>query len=229
MPGKKSSQAEANVQLSQEARWRLLVRKEDFLKDLGNLQRILYKQGTVGNADLDRVANKWGIPRIPWEAIMYCPPSEDPNCTPLLEWHGSRWGPGAFGVSYVPVAAHEVKEGRFLFLMVDLEHTVKNLVPLIKDEIIRLKKSLPRRKKPVKRKHLSRLDKYLAVWDLRQKGLTAEEIAPKLWPTEYEQKGGRDDIGGKSALSQMVYDYKKAAQRLIDSIQPQSAGKRIKK
>ena len=70
------------------------------------------------------------------------------------------------------------------------------------------------------REQVRKYKDYLAVWDLRQKGLTAEEIASKLWPNDYEERGGRDDIGGKSTLTQKVYDYEQAAQKLIDESFP---------
>lgn len=71
------------------------------------------------------------------------------------------------------------------------------------------------------RKQVKKYRDYLAVWDLRQKGLTADAIAPKLWPEEYENIGGRDsDTGEKGALIQRVYDYEKAAQRLIEESFP---------
>lgn len=230
MPSKNHSQAEANVQLNQEVRWRLLVCKKNFLKDLGNLQRILYKQGTLSDADVERVANKWGIPRIPWEAIMCCSTPEDVHGNAFLDSLGLRWGPGAFGVSYAPVAAHEVKEGRFALLMVDLEHTAENLAPLVKNEIIRLQKSLPKRKASVKRKHPTKYDLYLRVWHFRQQRIPADEIAPKLWPKEWAEQGGRNShYGEKGPLIQRVYDYEKACQKLIDSIQPKTPARKIKK
>jgi len=67
------------------------------------------------------------------------------------------------------------------------------------------------------RNQISKYKDYLAVWDLRQKGRTADEIAPELWPEENESKGGRDfDTGEKGPLIQRVYDHEKAAQDLID-------------
>lgn len=230
MPTRKSFQAEVNIQLGQENRWRLLIRRQDFFADLQRLQVLLYKRGRISDTELTRVADKWGIPRIPWDAIMYCPPQNDPNCTPFLEWCGSRWGPGAFGVSYAPIAAHKVKERRFLFLVVDLEHTVENLIPLLKDEIIRVRKSLPRRKNSVKRKHPGRLAPYRKVHDLRRQGLSDSAIAQELWPNEWLQKGGRvSEYGEKGPLIQRVYDYAKAATKLINSIQPHAVPRKIKK
>ena len=72
---------------------------------------------------------------------------------------------------------------------------------------------------------------YLAVWDLRQQGLTDDDIARKLWPTEYEKIGGRDStIGDKGPLIQRVYDHAKAAQKLIEeSFPPRKRSPKVKK
>lgn len=81
------------------------------------------------------------------------------------------------------------------------------------------------------RKHVKTYGSYLHVWDLRQKGWSADKIAPKLWPGEYEQLGGRDiDLGEKGPLIQRVYDQEKAAQSLIDkSFPPRRKPPKIKK
>jgi hypothetical protein len=60
----------------------------------------------------------------------------------------------------------------------------------------------------------------LAVWDLRNEGLTDTQIAEELWPEDYETIGGRDDIGNKGSLMQRVHDHDKAAQKLIDNSFP---------
>jgi len=82
-----------------------------------------------------------------------------------------------------------------------------------------------------RRRRLDKLDSYLAVWDLRREGLSADEIAPKLWPTEYTKKGGRDSAAGdKGPLIQRVYDYEQAAQKLIEeSLPPRKRSPKIKK
>jgi hypothetical protein len=72
------------------------------------------------------------------------------------------------------------------------------------------------------RPRISKYKDYLDIWDLWQKGYSADEIALKLYPEEYETKGGRDvDTGEKGSLDQKVYDRKDAAQKLIDETFPQ--------
>jgi hypothetical protein len=71
---------------------------------------------------------------------------------------------------------------------------------------------------------------YLQVWDLRQQGQTADEIAPSLWPDENATKGGRTHYGERGALIQRVYDYEKAANELVkNSFRSKRRAPKIKK
>jgi hypothetical protein len=61
----------------------------------------------------------------------------------------------------------------------------------------------------------------LEVWDLRNEKLTDTQIAQRLWPDEYATNGGRDSgTGDKGSLIQRVYDYKDAADKLIENSFP---------
>lgn len=81
---------------------------------------------------------------------------------------------------------------------------------------------------PQPRYHLDIYPEMFRVHDLFQKGKTAEEIAELLWPHEFEESGGRDDMGGKSALSQKVYDYRDRAKQIIEEMANRITEKGIK-
>ena len=66
---------------------------------------------------------------------------------------------------------------------------------------------------------MDKYNSYLAVWDLREEGLIDTQIAQKLWPEEYKEDGGRDTCT-KGSLIQRVYDYKDAADKLIENSFP---------
>jgi len=72
---------------------------------------------------------------------------------------------------------------------------------------------------------------YLTIWDLRQQHLTADKIASRLWPDEYEKLAKKDYLAEeKNPLHQRVHDHEKAAQRLIDeSFPPRKRYRKIKK
>jgi hypothetical protein len=71
---------------------------------------------------------------------------------------------------------------------------------------------------------------YLTVWDLRQQGISADEIASKLWPDKYVTNKRDSGTGDKGALIQSVYDRAAAAQELIDaSVPPRKRSRKIKK
>src|SRR5262249_16937367 len=81
------------------------------------------------------------------------------------------------------------------------------------------------------RNRVTNYKNYLTVWDLRQQGLTMDEIACKVWPTDYEELGGSDyTIGEKGTLIQRVSDHEKAAAKLIEqSFPPRKRSRKIKK
>ena len=71
-----------------------------------------------------------------------------------------------------------------------------------------------------RRKWLANYETMREVSDLK-KSLSAEEIARKLWPEEYEKIGGRTkNYPEKGRLLQRVYDYQRRFQDLIESVFP---------
>src|SRR5262245_4347940 len=62
---------------------------------------------------------------------------------------------------------------------------------------------------------------YLAVWDVREQGLTDTQIAQKLWYVEYTANGGRDSgTADKGSVIQRVYDHYNAVKDLIEDSFP---------
>jgi Family of unknown function (DUF6499) len=97
-------------------------------------------------------------------------------------------------------------------LMIDTRYGLSEIASELK-EILEIRKDNQR--------HYVRLyPDYLAVWDLRKEGLTDTQIAQKLWPDKYEKNGGRDSEGYKGYLIQRIYDYKDAADKLIENSFP---------
>ncbi len=119
----------------------------------------------------EKVAETWGLLRIPLEAIVYWPgfplAGED---FPEMESYAANTG-----TFYSPVAATERRDERFLYLRVDLQHPVDDLLPLIE---IELRDQIGNR--PPKRRRLDKVDFHLAVFDLACEGLTFARIADEL-------------------------------------------------
>jgi hypothetical protein len=68
------------------------------------------------------------------------------------------------------------------------------------------------------RYHLDIYRDCFKVYDMFKSGMTADQIAPLMWPKEYEEVGGRDDIGWKSRLIQRAYDYRDRATEIIEQM-----------
>jgi hypothetical protein len=81
------------------------------------------------------------------------------------------------------------------------------------------------------RDHLKKFESYLAVWDRRQKGKTADAIAAELWPEEHKELSGKDFLAEeKNPLHQRVHDHEKVARKLIEnSFPPKKRSPKIKK
>ena len=171
MPPKSRNQATTQSHAVQITRWRYLLRNPDFQKDMDALNGALKGNGLQFDEERERIADKWGLLRIPGEAIAYWPGGR-PHLDDFkaLEKYGSE-----DLVSHSPVAATELRENRFLFLRVDLNHPANVLLPLIEEELryqIR-----PRRRR---RHRLDKLDFHLEVFDLAVEDLPFSEIANKV-------------------------------------------------
>ncbi len=174
MPRKGKNKAVSQVEAGQIAFWRYRLRNPNFQKDMEDLYQAFREQNISSNERMEkceRVADRWGLLRIPLEAIVYWPgfplAGED-----FREMESYAATPGTF---YSPVAATERRDERFLFLRVDLQHPVDDLLPLIEAE---LRDQIGNR--PPKRRHLNKVDFHLAVFDLACEGLTFASIADEL-------------------------------------------------
>lgn len=78
-------------------------------------------------------------------------------------------------MSYTPVVTTELKEDRFLFFRIDLEHPLEDLLSLIEKELREVYGTRPRR-----RRRLDRVDFQLRVFDLAEEGKTFSTIAAEL-------------------------------------------------
>ncbi len=141
MPRKKVRTAAAKAQKAQEARWRYLLRNPAFHEDLQKLHRLHRKGADIKKwiDELERIADKWGFLRIPPYVAAMLPFLDFPSG---VESFGAEWG-----LSYSPVATTELKENRFLFSRVDLDHPLEDLLPLIEKELRYVYQSRPRRRK----------------------------------------------------------------------------------
>ena len=98
-------------------------------------------------------------------------------------------------------------------VVIDTRHALSTIVSEIK--------SLLQDYQLRKRHRFDLYPDYLAVWDLREDGLTDTQIAQKLWSDEYTTNGGRDSgTGEKGSVIQRVYDYENAVKELIENSYP---------
>lgn len=82
----------------------------------------------------------------------------------------------------------------------------------------------------LRRYHLDIYPDCFKVHDLFEvEGKTADEIAPLMWPREYEKHGGRDTTTAeKGALIQRAYDYRDRAKEIIKEMVDQIREQGIK-
>lgn len=172
MSRKKASDATLQAERTQEARWRYLLRNPDFRKDLKRLSRWQgHLQHTKNFLTLrEKIQDKWGLLWIPGEAVRRSYYLENPEDFFDLERFGAEWG-----VAYSPVAVTELRENRFLFLRVDLQHPVEDLLPLIEQELRGATQGRHQR-----RRRLDMVDFHLRVFDLAVNGDTFSQIAKQL-------------------------------------------------
>ena len=174
MPRKGKDKAVSEVEAAQLVTWRYLVRNPYFQSDMRNLRESMI-DGPAGPSEFmsecETVADKWGLLRIPPSAIIYWP-GENLNRDEVRdsEHYGSD-----FGVLYSPVASTELREDRFLHLIVDLEQPADVLLPLFQEELRQQTEKRSRR-----RRRLDKADFYLEVYDRAKEGATFVEIASEL-------------------------------------------------
>lgn len=176
MPRKKSASAEAATRKAQEAHWRFLVHNPEFQKDLEHLHGFYRKRPVSQKAwanllkkwfqESTRVADKWGLARIPLLAIANFPFLDESN----LESFGTEWG-----IAYLPVMMTKLVDDRFLFFRVDLEHSLESSLPLLEQQLRAFYRTRARR-----RRRFDKVDFQLSVYKSAAKGETFFNIAKKL-------------------------------------------------
>jgi hypothetical protein len=87
--------------------------------------------------------------------------------------------------------------------------------PFIRSVVEKVLRQLRKLGYRVRRWRLDAVKGHFQVYDLRQQGLTGDEIAEGLWPEQWEKGDGGRVLDDKSKLIQRVYDREKAAKRLI--------------
>ena len=149
-----------------------MLRNPNFQRDMEKLHQEFQAHNIEDRiAKSEEVANRWGLLRIPMEAIIYWPGFPlDPEDFPILEIYAAK--PGTF---YSPVAATELRDDRFLFLRVDLQFPAIDLIPLIESELHDQVCNRPQR-----RQRLDKVEFHLKVFDRATIGSTFSEIADEF-------------------------------------------------
>ncbi|MEE8112758.1 MAG: hypothetical protein V3T23_00245 [Nitrososphaerales archaeon] len=234
MPRKKAVDAEAEQEATSKARIRYLLRNPTFQGEFNELRRLVPElhNFTEQLLSIGKFEDRWDIPFLAWYPELFRRQG-DPVLSGETIPHFEAILTRDTRSDRLIKAVNSIEVGSTLYLSIDLtcDLPMESILATIKRA---LRQAFHDRRNQVstrRRRRLDKLDSYLAVWDLRREGLSADEIAPKLWPTEYTKKGGRDSAAGdKGPLIQRVYDYEKAAQKLIDeSIPPRKRSRKIKK
>ena len=175
MPRKSRSQASRTLDESIGARWRFLLRNPVFQNDMQSLNDRCYgKESATKLTEEDRreIADKWGLLSIPWEAILYWPGTPvELKDYPLLE----RFAKTYLILDYSPVVVTELRDNRFLFLLLDLNHPIQDLLPLIEQELRQA-----RTDKKQKRNRLDKAGDQIKVFDLAIEGVSFPKIAKTM-------------------------------------------------
>jgi len=228
MTRKRVAEAEAEQELGSKARIRYLLRNRLFQQEFNNLRDRVLRLSDIAEqlTEIGKFENKCGVPFLARHPLLFQKRDKrvlKPKTIPVFEKILTSDVRSARLLQDVD----SFVEGNTLYLSVDLtcNRTVESLLALIDKEV---RQAFPKRQT---RQRIDMVESYLAVWDLRQQGLTADSIALKLWPAEYEKIGGRDSkIGYKGPLIQRVSDYEKAAQKVIKkSFPPRKHSPKIKK
>jgi hypothetical protein len=168
--------------------------------------------------------NSLPSPEVPSYSLEYCPIKRSPavvvsaplkeNPTELERIFAQH--PDLFGVD------SGIPKEHLIVIEVDNRSKIESTLSAIRKQLQEHRKK--------SRDQIRLYKEYLQVWDLRQQGQTADEIAPSLWPDENATKGGRTHYGERGALIQRVYDYEKAANELVkNSFRSKRRAPKIKK
>jgi len=180
MPRKRSSYAEAKAQKAQEASWKYLVRNPAFMKDLTRLHKsyLRYqrkpKPEYVYDAHAEMQWLRWKRRVCDKYGIRYIPSGIVPHLLNMDLAALESWGADP-DISYTPVSLGQLKENRFLFFRVDLDHPVDDLLPLIEEQLRNFYRDRPKR-----RRRVDKVDFNCKVYDLAKEGKKFSEIAATL-------------------------------------------------
>jgi len=177
MSRKNKQKAKETAEKHIDARWRFLLRNQDFQNDMQSLcDRFRDKRSTINSREnlKTSIADRWGVLFIPGEIVIYWPgyPLEEEDY-PSLEYYLRNY-PGGI-VDYSPVTTTELLDDRFLFLRIDLKHPLQDILPLTEEAI---RKATKGRLK--KRQRLDKVEEQLTVYDRALQGVPFKEIASKL-------------------------------------------------
>lgn len=151
--------------------WRLLVRKPEFLKDLASLQKLRPKPHDRPAEErrkailrksrkIQQVENKWGLSRIPPEALLPYLGTEAQSLEHCYLRQSDQRGP--YPIATPPVAFLELKNDRFLYGWVDTSQPVDTVLAALEGELRNFYRD---RGGKQKRGRPDKLDFQLAVFD----------------------------------------------------------------
>ncbi len=192
MPRRKGSEAENEALKNREVRWRYLLRHPEFRAGLNELRRH-YRDGGGYSQKEKNFGDKWELYSIPGEILQpyhrnYL--TED-LCLEAIERYESFFQHNDRDFIGCPVSAGDPwdihdwidppfpgsRPGVFLEIMVDLRYPLDLLVTLIEQEI---RTALHKRTRPRQRRRLDKVETYLKVYDLAEKGESYGAIAKAL-------------------------------------------------
>jgi len=191
MPHRKGPKAEADAAKARESRWRYLLRHPEFRAALNELRRHYRDGGGYGQEEKDFL-DKWELYCIPeilqpylrnyltedlcletierYESFFQLKDGDFIGCPVLAgdPWDIHEWNDPPFPGS---------RPGVFLEILVDLRYPLDLLVTLIEQEIRTARQKSTR---PRQRRRLDKLEPYLKVYDLAEKGESYGAIAKTL-------------------------------------------------
>jgi hypothetical protein len=192
VPRKKGPEARADEQAVRHARLRYLLRNPTFRSEFNQLRQVLQQipvsdDGTAHPADASRFAriaelrSKWSLDGISY-SILFRREYPDLVAENVPYFESLLGAPGVRNPFYPPVGSRFLRPG-VLAMYVDLNHPADLLVALTEDQLrkaISVHHSGDGKPAPRHRRRLDRVDYYLQVYDLSEKGAKFGSIAKTL-------------------------------------------------
>ncbi len=192
MPRRKGPEAENEALKDREVRWKYLLRHPEFRAGLNELRRHYREGGGYSQKEMDFL-DKWELYSIPGEILQpYLRNSlTEDLCLETIERYESFFQRRDGDFIGCPVLAGDPwdihdwidppfpgsRPGVFLEIRVDLRYPLDLLVTLIEQEIRTARQKSTR---PRQRRRLDKLEPYLKVYDLAEKGESYGAIAKAL-------------------------------------------------